>query len=188
MSGQQCRRAWSWHWSLGIPGDAHRPAVVEEGLEPQIPVAGVDDLVEHQVRRPFGCRAGAFHHERDELAELHPKQRRVIESQPPDPAGRQPALPDQVTHRLVERRRLPDASRTQDQVEAARRVAEQPLPEQASEGALRRVRERCRDRAGAVPRVLRPEHLQQCLGRDRHGNSSAAKVSLCLSLRILTYT
>lgn len=59
--------------------DSNGPSIVVERLEPEIPVAGVHDLVQEQNRRVVIGPAAALEDGAHQAAEVLPKQQRVIE-------------------------------------------------------------------------------------------------------------
>ena len=100
----------------------HRPLIVVEGLEPQVPVVGVHQLVQHQVYRMFGCHIERRFHQ---IAERMPAQQWMVHAEPPD-APRVDALIEQMAHGLVEHGGLADSARAEDQMEPPRCAVQEP--------------------------------------------------------------
>ena len=138
-------------------GDLHRPVVVVERLEPEIPVIRVGDLVEHDVSRLFGRGPGASDHLAHELIQVRRPEERVVDPHPAD-ASRFDALGQQPPDALVEDRGLAHPARAQDQLESTQPVRHESLPQDVRQVPFHGRRQRRRDLAEALPRILLREH------------------------------
>ncbi len=84
----------------------------------------------------------------------------MVQSKPPDPV-RADAGVDEVPNRLVKRRGLTDAARTEHELETVRVVAVERLPQLLGQGPFYVSGECGRYDTGPLPRVLLVEHTLQ---------------------------
>jgi hypothetical protein len=137
--------------------------IVVEGLQPEVPVFGVDNLVEEEHERVRGAGGRNREDRSNEVAQILPQQKGMVEPQPPQspPAA---ARREKMPHGLVHHGGLAYAARAEDQVEPARLVVEDTGPEQLPELALDWFGENLRHLSGAMPRVLFVEDPLKILG------------------------